>query len=360
MNKSAKISMIGDPKPETPQIKVPITSNTSNEEGSDVDWMSLLMGGGGALLGHSIASSMMDDPNEDRGKRSMWSKVLEKLIPIGVGAAGAYGGYELGKLMKNGSGENVSTNSPSAADLWRVRLDSEDGSGRYKDFADLSDALDNQKWNYWRYPGAVVLGGDAIRNFMLAHGNFKDWRMWNPDNPNFSPVSVAGIDKLKSHNDAVNANRKYQEDVSAYDARNDEIDIVKKKNKSIDEFNANRGPKDRLKEKLPVPKKLPSPVKPSQKPNSTRPRGLYARGVYRRARGGVEALASLALAKGAINARNRVSDWFDFASNWGKFKNDKGVETNVGELFNNLPPQKQNEVLELAKKIRSGSSAASK
>lgn len=66
----------------------------------DLDWMQLALAGGGALLGHSIGSSLFDDSEEEKKKRSIWSRLLATLIPLGVGGLGAYGGYVLGNSMK--------------------------------------------------------------------------------------------------------------------------------------------------------------------------------------------------------------------------------------------------------------------
>lgn len=90
------------------------------------DWLNLAMGGGSALIAHSIASSIFDKPESDRRKDSIWSKVLASLIPIGIGAAGGYGGYKLSeKLFGNPNAKSAQARTND----W-TRLTSDSGNIR--------------------------------------------------------------------------------------------------------------------------------------------------------------------------------------------------------------------------------------
>jgi hypothetical protein len=82
--------------------KVDISRNGSKRlDLSDVDWNKWLLAGGSGLIAHSIASSLADKIRSKRGeKKSLWRDILADIMPIGAGAAGAYGGYVLGDKMK--------------------------------------------------------------------------------------------------------------------------------------------------------------------------------------------------------------------------------------------------------------------
>ena len=105
------------------------------------NWLPLALSGGGALLAHSVASSLFDKSEEERRKESIWSKLLGTLIPLGVGAAGAYGGYRLGEVL--GGKPPVKTAQAKATNDWtRVTSD----SGKIKvdtpnEYADNVEAL---------------------------------------------------------------------------------------------------------------------------------------------------------------------------------------------------------------------------
>lgn len=81
-------------------------NGAANEGG--MDWLPWVMGGGGALLAHSLASSLFGGSDEDRRKQSVWSRLLSALVPLGVGALGAYGGYALGNSLKTASAKKKS------------------------------------------------------------------------------------------------------------------------------------------------------------------------------------------------------------------------------------------------------------
>lgn len=92
------------------------------------DWLNLAMGGGSALIAHSIASSIFDKPESERRKDSIWSKVLAALIPIGIGAAGGYGGYKLSEKLfgnQNTKSAQVRTNDWTrlTSDSGNIRVD---------------------------------------------------------------------------------------------------------------------------------------------------------------------------------------------------------------------------------------------
>ena len=87
-------------KPVEPLLSSPGGGFKKDEGNSWIPWA---LGGGGALLSHAIASSLFDDSEEDKRKESLWMRLLRTLIPLGVGAAGAYGGYRLGESLNNGT-----------------------------------------------------------------------------------------------------------------------------------------------------------------------------------------------------------------------------------------------------------------
>ena len=62
-----------------------------------IDWTRIALAGGGGLLAHSIASSLLEKSEEEKRKESIWSKVLRTVLPIGAGVVGAYAGNEAGK-----------------------------------------------------------------------------------------------------------------------------------------------------------------------------------------------------------------------------------------------------------------------
>ena len=105
------------------------------------NWLPLALSGGGALLAHSVASSLFDKSEEERRKESIWSKLLGTLIPLGVGAAGAYGGYRLGEVL-GGKPPEKTAQAKATNDWTRVTSD----SGKIKvdtpnEYADNVEAL---------------------------------------------------------------------------------------------------------------------------------------------------------------------------------------------------------------------------
>ena len=94
------VNTIAKRKPVEPILSSPGGGFEKNEGNSWIPWA---LGGGGALLSHAIASSLFDDSEEDKRKESLWMRLLRTLIPLGVGAAGAYGGYRLGESLNNGT-----------------------------------------------------------------------------------------------------------------------------------------------------------------------------------------------------------------------------------------------------------------
>lgn len=70
-------------------------------KGLDLDsLLPWLIAGGAGLAAHTAASSMMEGDEKENKKKSAWQKALAALIPVGVGAAAGYGGYSLGKMLK--------------------------------------------------------------------------------------------------------------------------------------------------------------------------------------------------------------------------------------------------------------------
>ena len=70
-------------------------------KGLDLDsLLPWLIAGGAGLAAHTAASSMMEGDEKENKKKSAWQKALSALIPVGVGAAAGYGGYSLGKMLK--------------------------------------------------------------------------------------------------------------------------------------------------------------------------------------------------------------------------------------------------------------------
>lgn len=76
-----------------------VPDNSKKEDGNGVDWLPWISAGGTGLIAHAIASSIFDDDDKEKNK-SVWYRLLKTLIPLGAGAAGAYGGYRLADSMK--------------------------------------------------------------------------------------------------------------------------------------------------------------------------------------------------------------------------------------------------------------------
>lgn len=72
------------------------------------DWLPWALGGGGALLAHSLGSSLFaNDSPEKRRSESVWQKLLRALAPVCIGGLGGYAGYALGKRLKQASAQVV-------------------------------------------------------------------------------------------------------------------------------------------------------------------------------------------------------------------------------------------------------------
>lgn len=69
-----------------------------------VDWARVGTAAGGAWLSHWLASSLFGDDDEDEN-RSIWSKALSKVIPLGAAGLGAYGGWKIPDLVKFSSSD---------------------------------------------------------------------------------------------------------------------------------------------------------------------------------------------------------------------------------------------------------------
>ena len=136
---------------------------------SDSDWAQWITATGGGLLGYSLASSFLDDKtDEDKRKESVWSKVLRELASIGVGAAGAYGGYMLGKQAATNDVNTVlgPVRGRKADPLWDTRsknwVNREDatGPGPYFDlYGEKRDAASSWKWPWAGFAAGSLVGG---------------------------------------------------------------------------------------------------------------------------------------------------------------------------------------------------------
>lgn len=81
-------------------------------------WVQLALAGGGGLLAHSLMSSALENDDEEEEKNeSVWRKLLRILAPLGAGAAGAYGGYMLGKSAQDNSEDLFYDPSKALKDL---------------------------------------------------------------------------------------------------------------------------------------------------------------------------------------------------------------------------------------------------
>lgn len=135
------------------------------------DWAKWITSTGGGLLGYSLASSFLDDKTyEEKRKESVWSKVLRELASIGVGAAGAYGGYLLGKKAATNDVNAVSAparegyNDPlwdPSGKNWVLREDAT-GDGPYVDlFGEKRDAASAWKWPWYGLSAGSAAGAIA-------------------------------------------------------------------------------------------------------------------------------------------------------------------------------------------------------
>lgn len=84
-----------DIKPEPRTVTVDVPKGLVKDK--PIDWTRIALAGGGGLLAHSIASSLLEKSEEEKMKESIWSKVLRTVLPIGAGVVGAYAGNEVGK-----------------------------------------------------------------------------------------------------------------------------------------------------------------------------------------------------------------------------------------------------------------------
>lgn len=100
-------------------------SSESASKGSRLSssWTPWALGGGGALASYALASSLVDDLYDSKKKRgnkeeTVWDKVLRKLIPVGAGVLGGYGGYRLGESL-----DNMNKSAATAGDVWAMEHD---------------------------------------------------------------------------------------------------------------------------------------------------------------------------------------------------------------------------------------------
>jgi hypothetical protein len=94
--------------------------NGDNDWYKKVDWMPLVTGAGGLLLAHSLGSALVGRKSgEEERRQSIWERLLSVIIPIGLAGAGGYGGYRLGKFIKQSADGTTSQSQPeyTAEDL---------------------------------------------------------------------------------------------------------------------------------------------------------------------------------------------------------------------------------------------------
>lgn len=92
---------------------IPVDAKVEARPAPDRNWTKWLLAGGAGLLGHQLASEIMDDTiDEEKRKKSVWLRLLAKLAPLGVGGLGAVGAYHLAKQM--GKNAQAGTNAAPA------------------------------------------------------------------------------------------------------------------------------------------------------------------------------------------------------------------------------------------------------
>lgn len=85
------------------------TDNSKKVDGDGGDWIPWISAGGTGLIAHALASSLFDDDDKEKNK-SVWYRLLKTLVPLGAGAAGAYGGYRLADSMKTAQDSSAGGN----------------------------------------------------------------------------------------------------------------------------------------------------------------------------------------------------------------------------------------------------------
>lgn len=94
------LSLGGKTIPVAAAPKSPAPGKSTGGGTQSVDgWLPWVLGGGGALLAHSVTSPMFEASDEEKRKESVWTKLLRTLIPIGVGGLGGVAGYALGNAL---------------------------------------------------------------------------------------------------------------------------------------------------------------------------------------------------------------------------------------------------------------------
>lgn len=214
---------------------------------SNVNWTDFVAPVGGGLLGYNLVSSLLDKPEDEKRKESVWSKALRELASIGAGAAGAYGGYLLSKKAQA---------APEV--LWDleknqwVSAENADPNGIYSDL--IGENRDAK--NAWKWPWVTVGGINAATSLYPMWRAFVRTGQWRrgglskevmgpngaqtvtlPENnkaiaqqqENVSNIAEAlnnDKDKMEQHNAAVDINKvqnKYQKKV------NDSNNVAKNK-----------------------------------------------------------------------------------------------------------------------------------
>ena len=110
------ISIGGETIPVAAATKSPAPGKaTGSGTLSGSEWLPWVLGGGGALLAHSVTSPMFEASDEEKRKESVWTKLLRTLIPLCVGGLGGVAGYALGnELNKKAQAKPASPSAPVA------------------------------------------------------------------------------------------------------------------------------------------------------------------------------------------------------------------------------------------------------
>ena len=104
---ASPVKYVFKPNPQKPEGPKTLKDTLADSTGDD--WLRWALAGGGGLLGYSLASNLMD--NGKRNK-SIWDKVLDLIVPLGVGGLGAYGAYRLGDYLGM---KKAAADAPAAA-----------------------------------------------------------------------------------------------------------------------------------------------------------------------------------------------------------------------------------------------------
>lgn len=180
-----------DGKLTTPDGKVLRRGNVDRANSDNMDWLPWVMGGSGALLAHSLASAIVDGDGSTKQKESAWERLVKTLIPLGIGAAGAYGGYQLGESLKTAQ---VTNNVPDYTTVYingKPRALDPELADRLPELqreqakadplealtGDISDKELGAAWSHW---GGKSLMGAGGAGALLAPNIARHWVSKHP------------------------------------------------------------------------------------------------------------------------------------------------------------------------------------